>query len=78
MSSLVNLLADQNISFAVIGATAVSVYGLVRHTDDIGVLVSDMPDVSDRDYAERFGFYRARSQTGTVVNFNPTNHKGKA
>lgn len=67
MGSLQSLLADQGISFALIGGVAVSVHGLVRSTDDIDALVSKLPEVSDPDYARRFGFYRAKSKTGTVM-----------
>ncbi len=67
LGSLNALLQDQGISFALIGGVAVSVHGILRSTDDIDALVSKLPDISDADYARRFGFYRAKSKTGTVL-----------
>lgn len=67
MGSLQALLNDQGIDFALIGGVAVSLHGLVRNTDDIDVVVSKLPDVSNSDYAGKFGFYRSKSHTGTVL-----------
>jgi hypothetical protein len=65
MQDLSNLLKDNNIDFAVIGAIALSVHGQVRGTDDIDVLVSDIPSrMPDADYMRKFNFYRSKSSTG--------------
>ena len=66
MQDLANLLKDNNINFAVIGAIALSIYGQVRGTDDIDVLVSNLPgQMPDADYMRKFNFYRSKSSTGT-------------
>lgn len=70
LGSLISLLQDQDISFALIGGVAVSAHGLSRQTEDIDALVSKLPDVSNADYASKFGFYRSRSHTGTVMSID--------
>ena len=70
MASLDGLLAAHKIRWAVIGAVAVFVHGTPRDTQDIDVLVDPMPDaakLADPRHMEQFGFYRARSSTGTVL-----------
>lgn len=70
MTSLDGLLAAHKIKWAVIGAIAVFVHGTPRDTQDIDVLVSSMPDpakLADPRHMEQFGFYRAKSSTGTVL-----------
>jgi hypothetical protein len=70
MSGLSNLLKDNQIDFAVIGAVALIIHGVIRNTDDIDVLVSELPPsdkLSDPRYMEKFAFYKAKSSTGTVL-----------
>jgi hypothetical protein len=70
MTSLDGLLSAHGIKWAVIGAIAVFVHGTPRDTLDIDVLVSAMPDaakLADPRHMEQFGFYRAKSSTGTVL-----------
>lgn len=70
MASLETLLLTHKVQWAVIGALAVFVHGTPRETQDIDVLVSEMPDasrLSDPRHMEKFGFYRAKSSTGTVL-----------
>lgn len=73
MRDLADFCEAQNISYAVIGAVAVSVWGQSRSTEDIDVLVDRMPDQTEtfnREYMERFHFYRSRSQTGKMQTFD--------
>lgn len=70
MTSLDSLLTHEGVQWAVIGGLAVSVHGTPRDTIDLDVLVGAMPDasrVADPRRMEGFGFYRAKSSTGTVL-----------
>ena len=70
LASLRNLCQDQGIQWAIIGGLALAVHGQLRNTDDIDILVDRLPrphEAADARYMERFGFYRAKSSTGTVM-----------
>ena len=59
-----------NIKFAVIGGAALALHGQARSTEDIDFLVDPFPDktlLADKDEMSRYGFYAAKSSSGTVV-----------
>jgi hypothetical protein len=65
---LLLLLKDQGIRYAIIGGLAVNVHGQPRGTQDIDILVDRLPEhTTDVEYMRRFGFYRGKSSTGTVL-----------
>lgn len=71
LQSLSALLQSQKIDFALIGGVAVSIHGVTRETDDIDVLALRLPDqTTDVEYMRKFNFYRAKSQTGTVLSID--------
>lgn len=70
LASLVGLLKSLDIEFAVIGGVAVSIHGVERDTDDLDVLISKMPDddkLRDSEFMGKFGFYKTKSATGTML-----------
>jgi hypothetical protein len=70
MASLDALMKDLGITYAVLGGIAVGLWGNPRATEDIDALVSIIPPkekTMDTDYMRRFGFYRAKSHTGTML-----------
>lgn len=74
LQSLIQLLLDNDCSYAAIGGLAVNVHGTPRGTDDFDVLVDKFPPsnrLRDSAYMSRFGFYKAQSATGTVLQIGP-------
>jgi predicted nucleotidyltransferase len=70
LASVANLCLDNGIDFAVIGGVALTVHGQIRATEDVDLLVSHLPPkyrLQDAEYMARFGFYKTRSSTGTVL-----------
>jgi len=68
MMDIINLLQDNGITYAVIGAIAVNVHGQSRSTEDIDFLVSEFPLVRklrDSEYMNKFNFYKTKSFTGS-------------
>lgn len=79
LQNLIQLLNDNDCSYAVIGGLAVNVHGTPRGTDDINLLVDKFPEqtkLSDSAYMARFGFYKAKSATGTVLQIGPRQGNG--
>jgi len=79
LQNLIQLLNDNDCSYAVIGGLAVNVHGTPRGTDDIDFLVDKFPPkvrLQDSAYMARFGFYKAQSSTGTVLQIGPRQGQG--
>ncbi len=70
LGDLERLLDSLSIKFAVIGGIALTLHGQTRDTQDIDILVSEMPPrekLRDADFMRQYNFYRASSSTGTMV-----------
>lgn len=79
LQNLILLLNDNGCNYAVIGGMAVNVHGTPRGTEDINLLVDKFPPadrLSDANYMRRFGFYKAKSATGTVLEIGPRQGDG--
>ncbi len=61
------LFRDLKIDYCLIGGMAVNVHATPRGTEDVDILVNELPPVErtkNRQYMGRFGFYPAVSRTG--------------